>query len=99
MTVTSLFGLANKIALITGSTRGIGEGIARQMARHGARVVISSRKSDSCLKVAAELNAEFGAKTAISVPCHVGDRGQIEDLVKQTRVPSVLSMYWYVTLP
>lgn len=43
---SNLFDLSNKVALITGSSKGIGRAIAEEMARHGAKVVISSRKAD-----------------------------------------------------
>ena len=49
---SNLFDLTNKVALITGSSKGIGRAIAEEMARHGAKVVISSRKSDICEEVA-----------------------------------------------
>ena len=54
-----LFNLSGKRALITGSTKGIGEAIAKRFAEHGAKVVISSRKEDMCIKIRDEINKEF----------------------------------------
>ena len=68
------FALTGKIAVITGSTRGIGRSIAEEMARHGARVVISSRKKDVCDAVAAELNAEFGEGVATPIAASISDK-------------------------
>jgi NAD(P)-dependent dehydrogenase (short-subunit alcohol dehydrogenase family) len=53
----SLFDMTGQVALITGSSRGIGKAIAEEMAEQGAKVVISSRKQDACETVAAEINA------------------------------------------
>jgi len=78
-----LFDLTGKTALITGSSRGIGRACAEEMARLGARVVISSRKADACDAVAAELNDE--GLEAAAIPCNVGYKDQLEDLVERTR--------------
>ncbi|MGE5866238.1 MAG: SDR family NAD(P)-dependent oxidoreductase, partial [Rhizobacter sp.] len=53
--MTSLFSLSGKVAIITGSSRGIGRAIAQRMAEQGAKVVISSRKPEPCAEVAAEI--------------------------------------------
>ena len=54
----SLFDMTGKVAIITGSSRGIGQAIAEEMADHGAKVVISSRNIDDCAAVAAGINAK-----------------------------------------
>ena len=61
-----LFDMTGKVALITGSTKGIGRSIAEEMARLGAKVVISSRKADACEQVAGELKAQ--GFEAIAIP-------------------------------
>jgi NAD(P)-dependent dehydrogenase (short-subunit alcohol dehydrogenase family) len=84
---SQLFDLTGKVALITGSTKGIGKAIAQEMARHGARVVISSRKVDACETVAASINGERAgaAGEAIAIAAHIGERGELERLVAETR--------------
>ncbi len=74
--------LKDKVALITGSSRGIGKAIAEQYAAHGARVVISSRKAEACEAVAKELTDQ--GHEAIAVPCHIGDKGELQKLVDAT---------------
>jgi hypothetical protein len=81
----SLFDLAGKTALVTGSTRGIGEAIARRLAEHGANVVVSSRKADACERVARAINETRGAEVALPVPCNINYKEQLEALVVATR--------------
>ena len=78
----TLFDLSGKVALITGSSRGIGKAIALQMAAHGARVVISSRKAESCAATVAEIAAAGG--TAMAHPCNVGQKSELQGLVDAT---------------
>ena len=78
------FDLTGKVALITGSSRGIGEAIARAMASHGARVVVSSRSAEACRAVADDINARIGRAAAVAIACHIGRKRELEALVRET---------------
>jgi len=78
----SLFDLTGKVAVITGSSRGIGRAIAERMSEHGARVVVSSRKLDACEAVAAQIRARGGQ--ALALGCNVSRREDVEQLVQAT---------------
>jgi NAD(P)-dependent dehydrogenase (short-subunit alcohol dehydrogenase family) len=80
----SLFALDGKVAVITGSTRGIGKAIAQRMAEHGAKVVISSRKADACETVAAEINATYGAGTATAIAANISSKDAIRQLIEES---------------
>jgi NAD(P)-dependent dehydrogenase (short-subunit alcohol dehydrogenase family) len=77
--MASLFDLTGKVAIVTGSTKGIGLAIATRMAEHGATVVISSRKPDACQAVAAAIGGK-----AVAIPCHIARKEDLQNLVDQT---------------
>jgi NAD(P)-dependent dehydrogenase (short-subunit alcohol dehydrogenase family) len=81
----NLFDLTGKVAIITGSSRGIGRAIAQAMAAHGAKVVISSRKADACAEAADAINAEHGEGTAIVVPANISSKDDLQNLADETR--------------
>ena len=74
--------LSGKVAIVTGSARGIGEAIARKLASEGASVVVTDINIEGAERVAAEINNRGGE--AIAVKTDVADRGQVRDLVKTT---------------
>lgn len=80
----SLFDLSGTVAIITGSSRGIGRAIAERMAEAGARVVISSRDQQACEAVAAAINGRFGEPRALAVSANISDKAKLEALVQST---------------
>jgi len=80
----NLFDLTGKVAIITGSSRGIGKAIAEALAEQGAHVVISSRNQDACDPVAADLNARHGEGRAIAIAASISSKDALQNLVDQT---------------
>ena len=80
----SLFDLSGKVAVVTGSSRGIGRAIAERMAEHGAQVVVSSRNAEPCREVASAINARHGKDRAAAITANISSKEQLKHLVEET---------------
>ena len=80
-----LFDLSGQVAVVTGSSRGIGQAIAHRLAEHGAKVVISSRKLAPCQEVAAAINAQFKEERAIAVAANISSKTDLQAMIDATR--------------
>jgi 7-alpha-hydroxysteroid dehydrogenase len=75
------FRMNDRVAIVTGGSKGIGRGIARAFAEAGADAVIASRSPDDLARAAADLARDTGRRI-VPVPCDVNDRAQLENLVE-----------------
>jgi len=82
MSVKELFDLKGKVAIVTGSSKGIGKAIAEAIAEYGAHVVVSSRSQEAVDAVADEFKAK--RLETIGIACHVGDEEQRKALIDKT---------------
>ena len=80
----SQFDMTGKVAIITGSSRGIGQAIAEEMAEHGAKVVISSRNIEACEEVASAINAKHPS-AAFAVTSSLSSKESLQALVDESR--------------
>jgi len=76
--------LDGKVAIITGAGRGIGRAMARRFAAEGAKVAVTSFTPATIETLAAELNAQHGAGTALAIRCDVGEEAEIRQAVART---------------
>jgi NAD(P)-dependent dehydrogenase (short-subunit alcohol dehydrogenase family) len=83
-TLVSLFDLSGKVAVVTGSSRGIGRAIVERMAEQGASVVVSSRNLEPCREIAAAINAKFGDGRAIAIAANISSKEHLQRLIEET---------------
>src|SRR5215472_1215077 len=82
--MAGLFDLSDRVAIVTGSSRGIGRAIAERLAEHGANVVISSRTAEACAETAKAINAARGRDAAIAIAASISSKSDLRRLVDET---------------
>ena len=83
MKIPSMFDLTEKVALISGASRGIGAAIAQTLAEFGAEVILTSRRIENLKEVESQIK-ESGKKVSC-IACHNGELGEIEELFEKIR--------------
>jgi NAD(P)-dependent dehydrogenase (short-subunit alcohol dehydrogenase family) len=81
--MTDMFDMSGRVAVVTGGSRGLGKEMCEAFARHGAAVVVASRKEEACVELAREIETETG-RDAIGVGCHVGRWDDCDRLIATT---------------
>jgi len=81
----NLFSLEGQVAIITGSSRGIGRAIALRMAEHGAKVVVSSRKVAACEEVVKTIQDKYGKDRAMAIAANISSKDDLANLVAETQ--------------
>ena len=81
----NLFNLDGQVAIITGSSRGIGRAIALRMAEHGAKVVVSSRKVAACEEVVKTIQYKYGKDRAMAIAANISSKDDLANLVAVTQ--------------
>ncbi|MET7772551.1 SDR family oxidoreductase [Nocardia sp. NPDC005366] len=80
-----IFDMAGRVALVTGSTRGMGLAAAEELARHGADVVIVGRDAEEARVAAAAVDTAVGARRAHPIAANIGHRDAVAELVERTQ--------------
>jgi NAD(P)-dependent dehydrogenase (short-subunit alcohol dehydrogenase family) len=82
--LTTLFDLTGRVAIVTGSSRGIGGAIAKRLAEHVATAIISSRKADACTETAVAINRACGREAAKPIPTNISSKADLQCLFDET---------------
>ena len=89
MPANDLFDLSGQVAIVTGSTKGIGKAIAARYAQYGAKVVVSSRKADACEQAAEEINRDYAARGGEAWLARASKRSRTAAAMRSTRASRI----------